>query len=144
MSSRPVSQVIATKSHVTVPPNLSVRDAARMMKVHHEGSVLVIDKDRLIGICTERDLAFDVIAEGLDPDTTMVGDVMTANPQTISPEKPFCHALHMMYEGGFRHVPVVDKSGRAVGVVCARDAINVDALELSQDLIHREEISVIL
>jgi CBS domain-containing protein len=57
---------------------------------------------------------------------------------------PFGHALHLMYEGGFRHVPVVDIAGRPVGLLSAREALSSDALEFGRDLERREEITVIL
>ena len=87
------------------------------MKQYGAAAVLVVDAEngKLIGICTERDLTFKVLAEGLDANTTQVHSVMTRDPQSISPEKPFGHALHMMFEGGFRHMPVVDPIGRPIG-----------------------------
>jgi CBS domain-containing protein len=144
MPNRPVSAVIGTKSFATVPVSATVREAARIMKECHSSAVLIVDKDVLAGICTERDIVFNVVATYRDPEQTKVGTIMTRKVQTISPDKPLGHALHMMYEGGFRHVPVVDAKGRPLGLLAARDAINVDALQLEQELVRREEITVIL
>jgi CBS domain-containing protein len=145
MPQRPVSEVIHNRSFISIASKASVAEAARLMKAHHTSALLVTDrKHLLVGICTERDLVVDVLAEGLDPDRTEVEAVMTRNPITITPDKPFCHALHRMYEGGFRHVPVVDDMGRPLGLLAARDALNLDALELEADLVRREEITVIL
>jgi CBS domain-containing protein len=69
---------------------------------------------------------------------------MTHRPQTLTEDKPFAHALHLMYEGGFRHVAVVDRNQRPIGVVSARDALALDALDFSAELERREEITVIL
>ena len=82
-----------------------------MMKEHEVGSVMVVDHGRLVGIFTERDALYRVMAEGRDAGTVTLADVMTAHPQTVSADKPVGHALLMMYEGGYRHVPVV-KDGR--------------------------------
>jgi CBS domain-containing protein len=49
-----------------------------------------------------------------------------------------------MYEGGFRHVPVVDAGGRPLGLLVARDALSLDALQFDEELVRREEITVIL
>ena len=68
---------------------------------------------------------------------------MTADPQSIAPDAPFRNALHLMYENGFRHVPVT-KDGRPLGMVSARDALGLDLLEFESDLELRENISEIL
>ncbi|AKU11187.1 putative inosine-5-monophosphate dehydrogenase related protein [Azoarcus sp. CIB] len=96
------------------------------------------------GILTERDIVFRVVAQGLDPAATSVESIMTTQVQTIHKNKPFGHALHLMYEGGFRHMPVVDDGGTPVGLLAAHDALDIDGLQLEHDLVRREEISVIL
>jgi signal-transduction protein with cAMP-binding, CBS, and nucleotidyltransferase domain len=144
MPHRPIHQVISEHDCVSVPNYLSVRDVTRMMREAHQSAALVTEHGVLTGIFTERDATFRVIAEGLDPDTTQVGEVMTHNAQTITEDKPFGHALHMMYEGQFRHVPVVSADGRPLGVLSARDALALDAVEFGEELVRREEITVIL
>ena len=145
MPLRPVSEVIDPTHYVAVTTKASVRDAARLMKAHHTSAVLVIDNnEKLVGICTERDVVFDIVAEGLDPDQTQVRAVMTEHPQAIGPDKPLGHALHLMFEGGFRHLPVVDAGGRPIGILSSRDALGVDAVEFEHELVRREEITVIL
>lgn len=145
MPQRPVSDVIRDKSFVAVTPKATVREVAHLMKTHHTSAVLVVDRrHQLLGVCTERDLAVRVLAADLPPERTEVSDVMTQDPVTIRSDMPFGHALHRMYEGGFRHVPVVDGVGRPIGLLSARDALDLDALQLEADLIRREEITVIL
>lgn len=145
MPNRQVSEVIADSSFASVFVTDTVRAAAKLMKEHHTSAVLVIDhRKRLVGICTERDVVIDVVAEGLDPDSIKVDVVMTEDPRTISPEKPFGHALHLMYDGGFRHVPVVDKLGRPVGLLSAKDALNIESMQFGRELVQREDIAVIL
>ena len=68
---------------------------------------------------------------------------MSANPRTISPDRPFGHALHMMHEGGFRHVPVVEE-GKPVGVVSARDALGPELEAFVSELGEREHIFEVL
>ena len=86
---------------------------------------------------------FRVVAEGRDPAGTRIAEVMTANPRTITPDRPFGHALHLMYEGGFRHVPVVD-NGRPLGVVSSRDALGPELKQFVADLDTRTHIAEIL
>jgi CBS domain-containing protein len=140
---RPIRSIIEDQKPVTASADITVAAAARLMKEQHIGAILVTRKGRLAGIFTERDALFRVIAEGRDPHKTRVSEVMTVNPRTISPERPFGHALHLMYEGGFRHVPVVD-NGRPVGVVSARDALGPDLQQFIADLDQRTHIGEIL
>jgi CBS domain-containing protein len=144
MPQRLVSQVIEDQEIVTVAPNSSVIEAVRAMKQRRIGALMVVEGSRLVGILSERDVVFRVVADGLDAQSTRVADVMTRNPVTIQPDKPFGHALHIMYEGGFRHVPVVDADGRAVGMVSARDALDLEEHEFEEALKQREHIRVIL
>jgi CBS domain-containing protein len=145
MPTRPISEVIRNKSFLALSADTSVAEAAKLMKSHHQSAVIAVDgKKMLKGICTERDIVFEVIAKGKDPDHTEIGSIMTVHPRTVSADKPFGHALHLMYEGGFRHLPVVDMVGRPVGLLSAKDALGSDALEFGRDLERREEITVIL
>jgi CBS domain-containing protein len=140
---RPVRSMIEDQKPLTASAETTVAAAARLMKNQRVGALLVIHEGRLAGIFTERDALFRVIAEGRDPAATRVGDVMTANPRTIAPDRPFGHALHLMYEGGFRHVPVVD-DGRPLGVVSARDALGPDIQQFMAELDKRAHIGEIL
>ena len=75
---------------------------------------------------------------GAYPVSTRLSDVMTAQPQTISPDEPFLHALRIMYESKFRHLPVVE-FGRPLGMVSVRDALDDDLYALRVDLAQRQE-----
>jgi CBS domain-containing protein len=133
MPQRPISSLIPGQRILTLPKETPVQEAAQRMRDLKVGAAMIVAKEKLIGIFTERDALFRVIAEGRDPATTPVSTVMTRNPQTISADRPFGHALHMMYEGGFRHVPVVE-DGRPIGMVSARDALGPELEEFeSQD-----------
>jgi CBS domain-containing protein len=143
MPDRPVRVIIEDQQPVTASSNISVAAAARLMKQHRIGAILVTRKGKLTGIFTERDALFRVIAEGRDPEKTPVAEVMTSNPRTIEPDRPFGHALHLMYEGEFRHVPVVE-NGRPLGMVSARDALGPDLQQFIADLETRVHIGEIL
>jgi CBS domain-containing protein len=140
---RPVRSIIEDQKPVMASADMTVSAAARVMKEQGIGALLVLRDGRLAGIFTERDALFRVVAEGRDPAKTRIADVMTANPRTIAPDRPFGHALHLMYEGGFRHVPVVD-NGRPLGVVSARDALGPDLQQFIADLETRVHIGEIL
>ena len=107
------------------------------------GAMLILEKGQLTGIFTERDLLNRVIAKRLDPDTTTLAQVMTAEPRTISADKPLAHALVMMEDGGYRHVPVMD-NGVPVGMVSARDALGAELIEFENELERREHLTEIM
>jgi CBS domain-containing protein len=143
MPQRSIMSVIAKQKVLTSPASMTVRAAAKAMKERNLSSVLVVDAGRLIGIFTERDAISRVLAEGRDANATRLADVMTRHPKTISPDKPVGHALLMMYEGGFRHVPVV-KDGHPVGLISARDALGPELQEFESELERRSRIGEIL
>lgn len=144
MPHRSVRSVVGDRRPVCVPGTMKVCDAARLMKENHVGAVLITDeRGRLSGIFTERDALYRVLAGKNDVRATQVKQVMTRNPKTIDPEKAFEHALLMMFDGGFRHVPVVE-NGRPIGVVSARDALGPELREFDAELDHREHLREIM
>jgi CBS domain-containing protein len=143
MPDRSVRTVIDNQTVVTASSETTVAEAAVLMKRRKVGALIVVDGGRLAGIFTERDALFRVVAEGRDPQTTRLADVMTRDCQTIGPDKPLGHALHMMYEGGFRHVPVVE-NGTPVGMVSARDALGPELQAFESELVKRDHIREIL
>jgi len=143
MPNRPIGEIMRKQRVVKATEHTTVGEAARLMKAAGVGAILVLRKDQLVGIFTERDVLTRVVAEGRDPAHTTLAEVMTPNPQSLSPDKPFGHALILMRERGYRHVPVVDH-GRAVGVVSMRDALPPELDELEHDVADREHIAEIL
>jgi CBS domain-containing protein len=103
---------------------------------------MVVDK-HLVGIFTERDVLYRMVAEGRDPETTLLEQVMTRDPQTIGLDKPLGHALHMMYDGNFRHMPVVE-NGIPLGIISVRDVLSPEMAEFESDLKSRVVIAEIL
>ena len=137
MAIRSIRSIVAGQTPITAARSVTVATAARLMKQHNVGSLLVVDGTRLIGIFTERDALFRVLASGLDPAATSLGEVMTRQPQTIHPDEPFLRALRVMHEGKFRHLPVVEYD-RPLGMVSVRDALDEDLYDLCVDLAQRE------
>ncbi|WP_297358263.1 CBS domain-containing protein [Thauera sp.] len=144
MPSRPIHQVLSERPFVSVPVDTPVREVTRLMRAAQRSAALVTEHGVLTGIFTERDAAFRVLALDVDADTTPVSAVMTHNPITLTEDRPFGHALHLMYENGVRHVPIVDANRRPLGVLTARDALQLDAIAFGAELVRREEITVIL
>ena len=141
---RTLSQVVAGQTVISASAETTVRTAAITMAQKNIGAIVVVDAaGKLEGLFTERDVLNRVVARSLDPDTTPLSAVMTAKLQTASPDQPLAHALHMMFEGGFRHVPVVE-GGLPIGMVSARNALGPEMVEFEKELQDRDHITEIL
>ena len=118
---RQLSDIICNQDPLTLTPSCSVRDACRKMQERHVGAVLVTNEDGcLVGIFTGRDAVGRVLAAGKSAAKTKVADVMTPNPTCMPPHKSAIDALRLMWDGGFRHVPLVE-SGKLAGIVSRGD-----------------------
>ncbi len=118
-----VSDLLAAKPDprvMAVAPDATVTYAVCLMNHRDVGAVLVMDGERLAGIFTERDVLRRVIEPGLDPSITRVHEVYTDKPSTIGGSEPAERALDVMVDGGFRHVPVVER-GRVLGILSMRE-----------------------
>ena len=144
MPNRTLRQVVTGQTLVSALPDTTVRAAAVAMANQSVGAILVVNESgRLIGLFTERDALNRVVARGLDPNQTQLATVMTDKLQTAPPDKTLGHALHLMFEGGFRHLPVVE-DGRPVGMVSARNALGLEILQFEKELKERDHIAEIL
>ena len=116
---------VMTEATITESAADTLRAAAERMWRHQTGSLLVMDKDRLAGIITERDL-LRAVALGADPNTFTVKEAMTTSVFTARPDLPLQEAARIMASRWIRHLPVVEK-GRVLGVVSMRDVAGVFA-----------------
>lgn len=139
MYSQRVRSVLEARKLLMAPPDTTVRDAAKSMARMKVGAVLVVEGTRLVGIFTERDAVFRVMAAGKDPKATRLADVMTREPCTVGPNELFGRALHLMHEHGFRHLPVVE-DGEPIGIVSARSALDPDLEEFVSEARRRTSL----
>jgi CBS domain-containing protein len=137
MFNRTIKSIMEQKKFLTAPPETTVSKAAKLMAGKNAGAVLVVENESLAGIFTERDVVFRVIAKGLDPASTPIQDVMTGSPMTLDPGKSYGHALLLMQEHGFRHIPVVE-NGRPVGIISSRNPMDPDLEEFVAEERRRE------
>ena len=103
--------------------------AAKIMKIHGVGSVLVAQKEEIVGILTERDILNRVIGEGVDPSKVKARDVMSFPLVTISSEAKVHEALEVMATHDFRRLPVVE-NGKVVGLLAQRFMIHEELREM--------------
>ena len=137
MNRRIVPDVIHDQVLAAVSSADTARAAARLMRERKIAAVLVMEGERLVGIITERDMTCRVVAAGRDPDATKCREIMTANPDTLSPNDTAVDAINMMRSRNYRHLPVVDGI-KVVGMVSVRDLYAVYNTELQQDLRDRD------
>ena len=114
-------RILQPRTPLYLPPSATVADAVRIMREHRVGCVLVVTGERLLGIITERDLLLKLEQGNL---ARPVSELMTPDPEVLGPEDPIVYALNKMSVGGFRHIPLVDATGRPVGVVSVKDIVD--------------------
>lgn len=136
MYSMRVKSVMERKKLLVAPPGTTVAKAARLMAKKNVGAVMVVAEKKLVGIFTERDAVFRVIAAGRDPEATTIGEVMTPDPVTVDPNEIFGRVLLAMHEQGFRHMPVVE-NGEPVGIVSSRSALDPEMEEFTAETQRR-------
>jgi CBS domain-containing protein len=139
MFSQRIRSVMHRDKMLTAAPETTVSDAAKLMVDSSIGAIVVVEHESLIGIFTERDAVFRVIAQGRDAQTTRLSEVMTPAPLTAEPDRTFGFALQLMHEHGFRHVPVVE-DGKLVGIVSSRDALDPEMEDFICEARRREAI----
>jgi CBS domain-containing protein len=124
---------ICKREVVIVKPKETILQAAKLMRQHHVGNVLVVsegDNRVPVGIVTDRDLVVEIIATELDPATITVGDIMVPGLATIKGNADVFDALQYMRAKGVRRLPVVNDDGKLVGIVTLDDILALLSEEL--------------
>lgn len=120
-----IAELIEGQTLTVLDSDENVRAAARRMSERNIGAAAVVDDGQLSGIFSERDLMSRVVAQGLDPDSTAVGTVMTRQLVVIEPQADIDTALQQMHAIRARHLPVVE-DGKLVGMLSIRDLLEID------------------
>jgi predicted transcriptional regulator len=120
---------------VYIARNESAADAARLMREHHVGSLVVLDPPqaggRPAGLVTDRDIAVGIVALGLDAERTPVEGIMRPGVARIEETEGIGRALELMKSEGVRRLPVVDSAGALVGIIAADDLLELFAEQMS-------------
>jgi CBS domain-containing protein len=129
---RRLSDIIFNQQPLTLSSDVTVKEACQSMCDRRVGSVLVIDASaNLVGIFTGRDAVRRVLAAGKSTKTKL-HEVMTPNPDTMSQDQTAIDALRLMWDGGYRHLPVI-KDGKIVGVVSRGDFKSDEQIRLDEE-----------
>ena len=115
---------VMTVPPVTAKPDTTLKEIATLMRKNRVGSVLIVDDEgKLRGIVTEHDLVY-ACSEGWKPEVTQAWEVMTENPITVTPDTEIIEVIKKMRNANVRHIPVVDESGKPVGMISIRDLVD--------------------
>ena len=117
---------IMTANPRTVSPGTTLQEAARLMQSEDVGIVPVVDGEssrNLVGVVTDRDIALRVVAEGRDPSSVRVSDVMSTNVRTCKADDSVDDVMEVMGSEQVRRVPIVDERGALVGIVAQADIV---------------------
>lgn len=119
-----VEHILKNKPAVvySVPQDVSVLNALKIMMEKNISALLVIENDQLLGIFTERDYARKIILQGKSSKDTPIHEVMTKNPHTITPGEAIDHCMQLMTNNHYRHLPVLEKN-RVVGMLSIGDLL---------------------
>jgi CBS domain-containing protein len=128
---------MCTRHVVCAPGTTSVAEAAVLMRTHRVGDVVVIDRadaERMpIGIVTDRDVAVEVVARGLDPAAVTLGDLVRWGQLVTAQETDtYVDTLRLMRDKGIRRLPVIDAAGVLAGIITIDDMLPLIADELAQ------------
>src|SRR5262245_50899109 len=121
---RPLREILATKprSLWSVAPDDSAFSALKMMADKNIGFLVVLEKNAIAGVLSERDLARRLVLERKSPETTPVRDLMVREVVTVDPTQTFGDCLRLMHQHGIRHLPVIE-GGKPTAVVSIRDLL---------------------
>jgi CBS domain-containing protein len=133
-----------TRHVTTVPPDATVVDASKAMRQHHVGAVVIVDekggRKRPLGVLTDRDVAVEVVALGVAPDSLKVSEVVQRPLTCVGEDAGYAEAVRLMSVNGVRRMPVVDRGGDLVGIITLDDVLRqlVAPLVALSDLVARE------
>ena len=115
-----IDRIVQARKAVTVPPDMSVREACRHLVTAAEGAVAVMDGAELVGMLEDRDVIARAICADRDTAATRVADIMTQRPHRIAVTASLAEAMQVMGETGQHHLPVME-GAQLLGIISMRD-----------------------
>ncbi|MEM3555468.1 MAG: CBS domain-containing protein [Candidatus Micrarchaeia archaeon] len=133
-----------TRGVVTLAESNTVMEAAKLMRDHKIGSVIIVRDEVPVGIVTEGDITRSVVAEGRDPRKTLMKEVMHSKLKTISPNETVQRAAEILRDEGIKRLPVVNEKGRLIGIIGETDIIKISPglYDIMHERAHIESSSV--
>jgi CBS domain-containing protein len=136
---------VCNRDVVIIDRNDPISDAAKLMRLHHVGDVVVVEKRNghcfPVGILTDRDLVVEILANDIAPDTLLAGDVMSFDLITVRENEGLPEAIKRMRDKGIRRMPVVSADGSLQGILTMDDLLDLITEQLADlvMLVGREQ-----
>ena len=127
---------LMTTNPTSCESSSTVAEAARVMAQEDVGPVPVVEGGRLVGIVTDRDIVLRVVAEGRDPSTTTLGEILSGDLVTVQPDSELSEALELMSDNQVRRIPVVE-GDQLVGIVATADIARAAEEEQTGEVVQQ-------
>lgn len=122
---------MSIKPVITIAPDASIRDAARLMRAKKVGALVVVNARRPVGILTDRDITVNVVAAGHDPAAMTVSKVMHRHPRVLHDDQGLLDAVKTFSGAGVRRLPVVNGAGTVKGMLALDDVLMLLGTEMA-------------
>jgi len=119
----PISELVTGKDLLVCSGGDSIEKVVRVFQTEKKNCVLVIQKKKLVGILSYRDLLLKVAMKHKDISKVKAEDVMTPNPEYVKPEDPIAYVVNKMSMGGFRHIPVLSADDTPLSIISIKDVL---------------------
>ncbi len=110
---------------ITLKEENTVMEAAKLMREKKIGSVVILKDDAPVGIVTEGDITYKVVAEGKDPRKTLMKEIMHSKLKTVGPDEMIEKVAEMLRDEGIKRLPVVNDKGRLIGIIGETDIVRI-------------------
>ena len=127
-----------TKKPISVGPDMTIDECSKLMLKQHVGSLLIMEKGKLVGILAEQDIVRKVVASDLDPKKTKIKDIMVSDLITIDPDSDIYEAIVIMRDSNIRHLPVMHGK-EMIGYLTIKDILKIEP-QLFELLVEKFEI----
>ncbi|MEX1137862.1 MAG: CBS domain-containing protein [Bacteroidota bacterium] len=126
---------LKVRKPVTLSPGQSIAETLDVMKQKRIGCVVVTEKEKLVGILTERDILLKVAGVS-GAEKKKVREIMTPDPEVFEPDDSIAFVLNAMHVGGYRHIPVVDEGGKPLAVISVKDIVGFILDHFAEDVLN--------
>ena len=119
----PISS-LGQKKFIVLNEQATLRETIDNIQKYHIGCILLEKDEKITGIFTERDIVQNIVGNRHNLEKECVADYMTASPDVLHLQDPIAFALNKMISGGYRHIPIVNKMRKPIGVISMENIIN--------------------
>ena len=120
-------------------PDQTVMDAVELLIGKNVGALVVIEDDKLAGIISERDFTRKIIVKRLDPDTTLIKDIMTRDVRYVTPDQSVDTCLALINKHRVRHLPVIENE-KVIGMISIGDVVKHVVEDKQTEIEHLEQV----